>query len=317
MLSLALFLHYSTIALTVAINSLGVGIGEGIASLAALRAINKQPSASSDIMKTAVFGMALIETAAIMGVIISIMLIFGTPTGSVSLYTSLAEVGIMLAICLAGLVIGIVSAFPVQQACHAIARQPFFSTKIARFMLITQSIIQTPIIFGFLIAVYIHEQAHLATTLSEGVRLLACGLSIGLGSIGPAIGLAHFAKVACRSLGINRSAYPKLLTFTFLSEAIIETPIIFAMIVSLLIMISTPNPKLATAIALISAAFSIGIGTFGTGISSGRTAAQACHQIARNPEQANVLSKVSMFAQGLMDTIAIYALLVALALLFF
>jgi F0F1-type ATP synthase membrane subunit c/vacuolar-type H+-ATPase subunit K len=35
-----------------------------------------------------------------------------------------------------------------------------------------------------------------------------------------------------------------------------------------------------------------------------------------HPEQSGALSRVSMFAQGLMDTIAIYALLVSIIILF-
>ena len=73
---------------------------------------------------------------------------------------ALLNLGIAFAISLSGFVLGLVSALPAQQAVLAIARQPFFSQKIFRFMLITQSIIQTPIVFGFIIAMFIKDQAN-------------------------------------------------------------------------------------------------------------------------------------------------------------
>lgn len=304
------FLHYMTIACTVGLNSVAVGIGEGIATMSALKAMDMQPEAKSEVQTCAILGMALIETAAIMGVAIATILLFGTPTEAKTDFSNLSEIGILAAICITGLVVGIVSAWPTQTACMAIARQPFAQKLIMRFMLVTQSIIQTPIIFGFLIAMFIKTQALQASSIAESLRLIASGLCIGLGSIGPAIGLALFAKTACASLGVNRQAHGKLIPFTFISQAIIETPIIFALVIALIMMTSSALNDLQ-GIAFIAAALSIGIGTFGAGISSGRTAAAACKVIAIDPREYSTMSKVSMFAQGIIDTSAIYAFLVS------
>lgn len=308
--------HYGTIAMTISTTSLGVGIGEGIACSAAIEAINIQPSAKNDISRSAIIGMALIETAAIMGITIATLLLLDV-NDSKSPYAGIAELGIAFAISLSGFVLGLVSALPAQQAVLSIARQPFFSQKIFRFMLITQSIIQTPIVFGFIIAMFIKDQANTVDSLADSIRLIASGLCIGLGCIGPAIGLAHFAQTACRGIGINKNAYNKLLSFTFISEAVIETPIIFSLIISLLLITTKiKNDDMLSAIAMLSCALCIGIGTIGAGIGSGRTAAAACHQIAITPEKHSLLSRMSMFAQGLIDTSAIYALLISLILFF-
>lgn len=307
-------LHYMTIACTVGLNSVAVGIGEGLATLGTIRAMDIQPEAKSEIQNCAIMGMALIETSAILGVAMASILLFGTSAESRTPYFGLAEIGIAAAICLPGIIVGIVSAFPAQTACLAIARQPFSHTLIMRFMLVTQSIIQTPIIFGFLIAMFIKAQAPFAASLGESLRLIASGLCIGIGSIGPALGLAHFAKTACASMGINRHAQGKLVPFTFISQAIVETPIIFSLVVALIIMTSSAANDFQ-GITFIAAALSIGIGTFGAGISSGRTAAAACHQIAINPREYSMLSKVSMIAQGIIDTSAIYAFVVSFILI--
>lgn len=317
MIELADFFHYGTIAAVVGFNSLGVGIGEGLTSSAAVEAINLQPQAKYDITRTAILGMALIETAAIMGITIAFILLLGGTGTTYSLCNGIADLGIACAISFSGLAIGIASSLPAREACMAIARQPFFAQRILRFMLLTLSINQTPIVFAFLVAIFINAQASQCTEIINGLRLLATGLCVGIGSIGPAIGLAIFSGTAIRGLGINRKSYNKLLSFTLISNAIIETPIIFALLTSLILLFVADGTStdMVKGIAWVSAASCMGMGTIGVGISSGRTAAAACHQIAKNPEYHSILSRTSMFAQGLIDTFAIYALLIAIILI--
>lgn len=314
------FIHYLTIALVIILPVLGLGLGQGITSIMALRAINQQPSARGEITRTVVLGVALIETAAIMALFIALMLLAQTNAHQADWHVSLAKIGIALAICVPGFVLGLASAFPAGAACMAVARQPFLGQKINRFMLITLSLIQTPIIFGFVIALGIAGQLDSVETLRDSLRLIGAGLSIGLGSIGPALGLAAFAKAACTALGVNRNAYNKIFSFTLISEAIIETPIIFALVISMMLTFLVPaaqSENLLEGIAFICAAFCTGIGTVGPGLSSGRTAASACTQIALYPEEYSALSRASMFAQGLIETSAIYAVLVGFALIFY
>ena len=313
------FLHYGTIALAVAINSVGVGLGEGMTSLAALKAINIQPSASNEISRTFLLGMALIETSAIIGLTMA-LLMFNTVTGNVGnlSYIHYAEIGIAASICLTGFVVGIASSFPARYACLSVARQPFFSQKIQTLMLLTQSLMQTPIIFAFIIALLIKLQLHATLSLVDSFRLIASGLCIGIGSIGPSIGLAIFSKEVCKSAGVNREAYPKILSFTLLSEAIIESPIIFTLLVSIILLTTKvkPTDTLASGIAFLAASICIGLTTFGAGISSGRVSGQACKEIALQPEYYPIFAKLSLIAQALIETSAIYGLIIAMALIF-
>ena len=319
MIEFTQYIHFATIALTGAINAVGVGIGQGITSFTAIESINRQPAARNEIFKTAILGLALIETAAVLGTFISFMLILQARTINHTLFGGLAEIGIAFAICCSGFVLGIVSSWPARSACIAVARQPFFSQHIIRFMMISLSLLQTPIIFGLIIALFIQSQTGLITNFRDSFRLIASGICIGLGSIGPAIGLATFAQSACQGLGINRNAYRSLFSFTLISQAIIETPIIFALIVSIsliFIPISTQE-NIIDGISLLAAGLCTGIGTIGTGISSGLTATAACEQIAHNPDNYTTLSRITMFAQGLIETSAIYAVLISFLLLFY
>lgn len=311
------FIHYGTVALTVGLTALGVGIGQGTTSRAALGAMKRQPSARNDIFRTAILSLALIETAAVTGVFIAIILLTATKPKPTPFFADLSAIGIALAICATGLVLGIASALPAQAAFGAIARQPFFARRIMGFMVMTQALIQTPIIAGLVVAIFIRNQAVAATTIADSLRLIASGLAIGIGSIGPAIGLALFARQACTGLGTNPDAYKKLLSFTLISQAIIETPIIFALVISLMLLFfgSVNTPDLAKGIGYLAAGLCTALGTFGPGISSGRTAAAACDGIAQDPDNFDAIYRTCLFAQGLIETCAIYAIVISFALI--
>ncbi len=313
MTELSAFLHYGTIASCIAITAIGVGIGEGLTGQAAIAALEIQPHAKSEIGKVNILGAALVETAGIIASAIALIILMSKQT--ITEFTGIASLGIAFAICITGFVVGLLSAKPAQAAVLAVARQPFSSQRIGRFMLISQSIIQSPIIFAFIISMFIRAQSAYVASLPDALRLLSAGLCISLGSIGPVMGLAHFAQYACNGLGYNRNAYGKILTFTFISQAIIETPIILSLVISIFICFSFVGDNMIAGVAFLAAALCMGFGTFGPGISSGKTAAQACKQIAINPDIYSTVSKVSIFGQGVIDTAAIYAFLVAMGLL--
>ena len=65
--------------LTMAIGSIGPGIGEALATSKALMAIAQQPDEGSTISRTLFVGLAMIESIAIYCFVISIVLIFANP----------------------------------------------------------------------------------------------------------------------------------------------------------------------------------------------------------------------------------------------
>ncbi len=311
------FIHYSTIALAVGATALGVGIGQGLTGATALEAINQQPESNTDISRAAMLGMAFLETAAVIGLFIAVILILSSKPKPITLYSDLASIGIIMSICITGFVLGIACAQPAREALLAIARQPFENKKILTFMILAQALTQTAVIASLVVAIFIRNQAVLANNINDSLRLIASGLSIGLGSIGPAIGLAEFTKTACSVLGTHPKSYRKMLSFTLISQALIETPIIFAFVISisLLFVASIPQSnELLKGVAYIAAGLCAGIGTMGTGIGSGKTAAAACISIAHDIRHFDSISRMSLLAQGLIETCTIYAMIIAFIL---
>ena len=58
---------------------LGTGIGEGIAASRAVEAIGRNPEAESKVRTTMILGIALTETVALYGLLVSLILIFVYP----------------------------------------------------------------------------------------------------------------------------------------------------------------------------------------------------------------------------------------------
>ncbi|GAB4249807.1 MULTISPECIES: ATP synthase F0 subunit C [Deferrisoma] len=73
---------------------------------------------------------------------------------------------------------------------------------------------------------------------------------------------------------------------------------------------------LVRAAALLGAGIAMGFGAIGPGIGEGFAAGKACEGIARAPEHANLLTRTMLVGQAVSESTGIYALVVALLLIF-
>ncbi len=74
--------------------------------------------------------------------------------------------------------------------------------------------------------------------------------------------------------------------------------------------------NLVQVISVISAAFAVGIGAIGPSLAEGRAVAAALDAIARQPEAAGTISRTLFVGLAMIETMAIYCLVIALLLLF-
>lgn len=292
-----------------------VSLGQGLTATAGLVASHRQPEALNSIKRASLLALALMETGALLGFIISIFIFFKATD---NLYVAIAQIGMSLAIGLPSLVLGISSSFSTRAALLAITRQPFSSKQIINLLVFSQSLIQTPLIFGFIISLVIYFQLSSVTGLGQSLTLLASGLSIGLGSIGAAYGGGLFTGASCRSLGLNKNIYSKMVSFTIISQVIIETPVILSVLLSFLLIKAANQPvDILQGIVYLAGSITMGFGAFGSGIASGLTASKSCEKIALNPVQYNFISRLTIFAQTIIDTSSIYAFIIALLFILF
>jgi F-type H+-transporting ATPase subunit c len=68
--------------------------------------------------------------------------------------------------------------------------------------------------------------------------------------------------------------------------------------------------------AYISAAIVMGIGTIGPALGQGHIGATACENIGKYPESASKIRTIAFLSMGIVETSALYALLIALFLIF-
>lgn len=69
-------------------------------------------------------------------------------------------------------------------------------------------------------------------------------------------------------------------------------------------------------ISIIAAALAVAIGAIGPALAEGRAVAAAMDAIARQPEAAGTISRTLFVGLAMIETMAIYCLVVALLLLF-
>lgn len=70
----------------------------------------------------------------------------------------------------------------------------------------------------------------------EAVKSIAAAIAIGLGSLGPAIGIGILAGKALEAIGRNPEASQKIQTSMILAIAFAEAIAIYALVVALIIM---------------------------------------------------------------------------------
>jgi len=69
-------------------------------------------------------------------------------------------------------------------------------------------------------------------------------------------------------------------------------------------------------ISIIAAAFAVSFGAMGPALAEGRSVAAAMDAIARQPEAAGTISRTLFVGLAMIETTAIYCLVIALLLLF-
>ena len=67
-------------------------------------------------------------------------------------------------------------------------------------------------------------------------KLIGAALAMGLGAVGPGIGLGILASKALEAIGRNPEAQPKVMTTMILAIAVTEAVAIYALVIALMIL---------------------------------------------------------------------------------
>ena len=151
-----------------------------------------------------------------------------------------------------------------------------------------------------------------ATVIGAGFTMIA--------GIGPGIGQGFAAGKGAEAVGKNTDNSQNITLVMLLGAAVAETSGIFSLVVALILLYSNPLIGLAGA-GFVLAASAIGAGLamiagIGPGIGQGYAAGKGAEKVGTRPEYQGIIVRTMLLGQAVGQTTGIYALVVALILLF-
>ena len=143
-------LFYLGAGLAIGLAGLGVGIGEGILAKKSIEVMGKNPKMSWGFLVLTILGIALVESAAIYGLIIALQILNIDPTLAAEMgYKAVAA---WAAIGFAGLGVGIGEGLLVSGAMDAVLRNPEMRGKVLTFMILFLALVESAAIYGLIVA---------------------------------------------------------------------------------------------------------------------------------------------------------------------
>jgi len=215
---------------------------------------------------------------------------------------------------------GVGEGYGAGRAVTMIARQPGAAGNLVRTMLIGQAITETPGIFSLVIAVLLIFAASVseAEPLVSGLCALGAGLSVGLGALGVGVGSGVAGGKACSAIGRNPLRSAQVLRVMVIGQAISQTPGIFSLLVSIVLLYAYPTEGLwlLRGAAALGAGLSGGAGAIGPGLGEGFAAGKACESVSKRPDQFGPITRTMLLGQAVSETTAVYSLVIALLLIY-
>ncbi len=200
-------------------------------------------------------------------------------------------------------------------AVEALGRQPKASPKILRIMIIAQAVTETAAIFALVISLLLLFQSGV-DSLFKGVTFLAAGIAIGFGTVGAGLGAGLPGSSAMKGIGKQPKNSDVLTIHMIIGQAVTQTSTIFALTVSLMLIMSEPSTSVVKMAACLGAGFAMGFGAVGPGIGDGLVAKFANLGVARDPKNMGLLTRTMIIGQAITETTDIYAMVVSLILIF-
>lgn len=224
--------------------------------------------------------------------------------------------GAGLAIAMSAIGCGISEGFTAGKASESIVRQPRAASEVIRTMLVTQAVTETASIFALLIAFLLIFVVPSEGQASVTAGYLSAGFCMGAGAIGAGFGSGLAGGSACESVARYPMQSVNVLLNTLIGQAISQTGAIFALVISLLLCIRTPNSNDIGVIgALLGAGASMGLGAIGAGAGSGYITARAVDGLSRNARIGGILLRTMLLGQSVQQAKAIYSLIIAFLLI--
>ena len=200
-------------------------------------------------------------------------------------------------------------------AVESLGRQPHASGKIVRVMIISQAVTETAAIFALVVSLLLAFQSG-DFGVFKGITFIAAGITIGFGTIGSGLGAGLPGSSAMLGIGKQPKNSDALTVHMIIGQAVTQTSTIFALTVSLILIMLAPREGVLSIAACMGAGLAMGFGALGPGIGDGLVARFANLGVARDPKNMGLLTRTMIIGQAITETTDIYALVVSLILIF-
>lgn len=311
--------RYVGAGLALGLGGIGAAIGMGMAAAAANEATMRQPVVQGHLMRTMLIGQAVGGSPSIFALVVG-LLIFYMPVSpdEIGLPKAAALAGAGLAIGIGCLGSGVGCGWPASSACAGVARNPKRVTGIMSLMIIGQAMAQSPSIFATVISLILLFRPVSAIGMAGVGIAIGAGIAMGAGALGPGIGSGTTAGGALRGVSNWPRSQGITLRTMLIGQAVSQTPAIFGLLVAFIMMFALADlePTIVNFAKTISAGIAVGLGGIGPGIGSGLVGETACLASATRPRLDALVLRTMLIGQAVSQSTAIYALIVALILIY-
>jgi len=220
--------------LSMGFGAIGSGVGSGFPAAAACAGMSRQPAMGGRLTTNMLVGSAVCQTPSIFALVTSFILIFTDFSKTPFNPAWAAVLGAGLAAGLAAIGSGIGGGVVARASCEGIARNPNSQKQVVNVMLLGQAITQTPAILGLLVSfILIFKQFEATDAIAPGMALLASGLCMGIGAIGPGIGEGIASSGGVRWIAKSPAFAGELTRTMLVGMAVAESTAIYSMVIAL------------------------------------------------------------------------------------
>ena len=292
----------------------------GLAAGQANEGIMRQPARHGHMLRTMLIGQAVGGSSSTFALVIGMLIIFlGVRAPE--------EIGgnVVCAFIAAGIASGFGCfgsgagcGYPAGAACDGVARNPRRSSQVISAMVIGQAVAQSPSLFATVIALILLFTPQAGTDWATMGILLGAGTAIGVGAMGPGYGSGQAAGGALAGIARWPRAHRLVVRTMLVGQAVCETPAVFGLLVAFIMLYALHDTENTVVwwSRTLAAGLSVGIGGIGPGIGSGLAASSGCMASASNPRKEAVVLRTMLTGQAVSQSTAIYALIIALVILF-
>lgn len=191
---------------------------------------------------------------------------------------------------------------------QAIVRNPSVKGSILTFMVLFVALAEVTAIYGLIVVFSMINKENLVDTIA----FIGAGSAVGFAGLGVSIGIGFLAEESLKIMGKNPKMTKYLLTITILGIALLESAVIYGLVIAFKIL----GVDAALGLTALGAGLAVGIAGLGVGIGEGLIVRGAMHGMNKSPEEKGKLLAFMVLFVALVEVVAIYALIIAFQALF-